>query len=284
MWFTPVSPAPRSSIRPDLRSPIVGENSEKHSRFIDQANQSVDCLNVISSNRLVGRLIRTGQDMKFRSLAVAGGLLLVLCLTGPIAKANLIVNGGFEDPVLGPGVFYQNEATSFSGWTVAPNNVDIVNPTVGWGAPAAEGNQVLDLVGFGATGGIASTSFATTINTKYFFGFAYANNLGFPGASASYNVYDASNTSLLGGTVTHSSSQTGNLNWNFVTGTFIADSTTSNLQFTEIVGGNNGGILLDAVEVSAVPEPSTWAMLIVGFLGVGFMAYRRNNKAMMRFA
>jgi hypothetical protein len=222
--------------------------------------------------------------MKFKSLAVAGGVLSVLCLTGPIAKANLIVNGGFEQPVLGTGVFFQNETTSFLGWTVAPNNVDIVNPTVGWGAPAAEGNQVLDLVGYGATGGIASTSFATTIGTKYFFGFAYANNLGFPGASASYNVFDASNNSLLGGTVSHSTSVTGNLNWNFVTSSFVADSTTSNLQFTEILGGNNAGILLDAVEVSAVPEPSTWAMMILGFLGVGFMAYRRNNKAMMRFA
>jgi hypothetical protein len=31
-------------------------------------------------------------------------------------------------------------------------------------------------------------------------------------------------------------------------------------------------------EVSAVPEPSTWAMLILGFAGVGFMAYRRKSK------
>jgi hypothetical protein len=29
---------------------------------------------------------------------------------------------------------------------------------------------------------------------------------------------------------------------------------------------------------SAVPEPSTWAMLILGFAGVGFMAYRRSRK------
>ncbi|MES2193446.1 MAG: PEPxxWA-CTERM sorting domain-containing protein [Pseudomonadota bacterium] len=27
----------------------------------------------------------------------------------------------------------------------------------------------------------------------------------------------------------------------------------------------------------AVPEPSTWAMMILGFAGVGFMAYRRKN-------
>lgn len=28
--------------------------------------------------------------------------------------------------------------------------------------------------------------------------------------------------------------------------------------------------------ISAVPEPSTWAMMIFGFLGVGFLAYRRS--------
>jgi len=31
------------------------------------------------------------------------------------------------------------------------------------------------------------------------------------------------------------------------------------------------------VNVAAVPEPSTWAMMILGFAGVGFMAYRRKQ-------
>jgi PEP-CTERM motif len=30
--------------------------------------------------------------------------------------------------------------------------------------------------------------------------------------------------------------------------------------------------------VGAVPEPSTWAMLLLGFAGIGFMAYRRKPK------
>jgi hypothetical protein len=30
--------------------------------------------------------------------------------------------------------------------------------------------------------------------------------------------------------------------------------------------------------VSAVPEPTTWAMMILGFAGVGFVAYRRKSK------
>jgi hypothetical protein len=38
------------------------------------------------------------------------------------------------------------------------------------------------------------------------------------------------------------------------------------------------------VNVAAVPEPSTWAMMILGFAGLGFMAYRRKNKHSFRFA
>jgi hypothetical protein len=30
--------------------------------------------------------------------------------------------------------------------------------------------------------------------------------------------------------------------------------------------------------VSAVPEPSTWTMMILGFAGLGFLAYRRNDQ------
>jgi hypothetical protein len=30
-------------------------------------------------------------------------------------------------------------------------------------------------------------------------------------------------------------------------------------------------------EIAAVPEPSTWAMMILGFCGLGFMVYRRRN-------
>jgi hypothetical protein len=30
--------------------------------------------------------------------------------------------------------------------------------------------------------------------------------------------------------------------------------------------------------VAPVPEASTWAMMVLGFMGVGFLAYRRKNK------
>lgn len=34
----------------------------------------------------------------------------------------------------------------------------------------------------------------------------------------------------------------------------------------------------DFAVTAAVPEPSTWAMMILGFAGVGFMAYRRKSR------
>jgi PEP-CTERM motif len=31
--------------------------------------------------------------------------------------------------------------------------------------------------------------------------------------------------------------------------------------------------------VTAIPEPSTWAMLLIGFAGIGFAAYRRRTQS-----
>jgi hypothetical protein len=37
----------------------------------------------------------------------------------------------------------------------------------------------------------------------------------------------------------------------------------------------------DNVALKAVPEPSTWAMMILGFAGIGAMTYRRRKSAML---
>jgi hypothetical protein len=58
-------------------------------------------------------------------------------------------------------------------------------------------------------------------------------------------------------------------------------SHTGNGLFTNGLQLDQPTLTLSAV----VPEPSTWAMMILGFAGVGFMAYRRRNKpAMLRVA
>ena len=64
--------------------------------------------------------------------------------------------------------------------------------------------------------------------------------------------------------------QTGTNNaWFFTPGGAAAYSTPS-----VIYESSSGG----AVLASAVPEPSTWAMMLLGFAGIGFMAYRRKSK------
>jgi hypothetical protein len=52
------------------------------------------------------------------------------------------------------------------------------------------------------------------------------------------------------------------------------DGGCSNCYFGEIA-------VLSIPSVSGVPEPSTWAMMILGFAGVGFMAYRRKSKPVL---
>jgi hypothetical protein len=45
----------------------------------------------------------------------------------------------------------------------------------------------------------------------------------------------------------------------------------------------NGTTVYDFEVTQAVPEPSTWAMMILGFAGVGFLAYRRKqNSTLLR--
>ena len=47
----------------------------------------------------------------------------------------------------------------------------------------------------------------------------------------------------------------------------------------EIYTDNAGAYTIVITQLaSAVPEPSTWAMMILGFAGIGFMAYRRKSK------
>jgi hypothetical protein len=72
--------------------------------------------------------------------------------------------------------------------------------------------------------------------------------------------------------------------------TFGAGQTYSGAQFNlYYVEGNGAPAILDVNIKSPnlttdVPEPSTWAMMILGFFGVGVMAYRRKSKHTLRFA
>jgi hypothetical protein len=67
----------------------------------------------------------------------------------------------------------------------------------------------------------------------------------------------------------------------------LADAGSGPYSLTEkyTITANGTGSTLSTINMSAVPEPSTWAMMILGFIGVGFMAYRRTDRqAGFRFA
>jgi hypothetical protein len=46
-------------------------------------------------------------------------------------------------------------------------------------------------------------------------------------------------------------------------------------------GGGPNGLGLVQLAAAAVPEPSTWAMMILGFAGIGAVTYRRRKSAML---
>jgi hypothetical protein len=64
----------------------------------------------------------------------------------------------------------------------------------------------------------------------------------------------------------------------FITG---ANTLTFTVENIGLSGGNPTGLDVDFLtsNVSAVPEPATWLMMILGFAGVGFLGYRRQTKA-----
>lgn len=70
----------------------------------------------------------------------------------------------------------------------------------------------------------------------------------------------------------------------FTTYTFSFTTTGGVLSFQDSGPAGNEGNLLDNVVLSAVPEPSTWALMIAGFTVVGFGLRRRAPARMARFA
>jgi hypothetical protein len=59
----------------------------------------------------------------------------------------------------------------------------------------------------------------------------------------------------------------------------------SGTHYVDIILENGGDPMISvAFLASAVPEPSTWAMMILGFCGLGFMAYRRKSKPALMVA
>ena len=211
--------------------------------------------------------------MMHRFLALT--VIAAFALVGQ-AKADLVVDGGFEVPSSGASVQTFNAGTTIGGgFTVNSGSVDVVASSF---FPAFAGNQSLDLDG--SNSGSISQTLATTAGTSYTLSFEYSNNpfvvLGAT-ALATATVSVGGTTSLF----THSGATTANMNYTLFTESFVASSTSTVLTFTSLdPSTSNGGIVLDAVSVNAatVPEPSSLALVGLGSI-LALARFRGRNAA-----
>jgi hypothetical protein len=210
---------------------------------------------------------------------VAGVLgFAAIATAAPVqAGTNLLVNGDFENTGFGGTTGYYNVGPSGSGadhavpadfgWSVPVNNVDIVANGAYGPALADGGAYSLDLVGYGSTGEIEQ-SIDTVAGKTYTLSLEYAANHGVANPTAAVLV----NGQTLG-------SLTGGATWTQFSATFTGTGAPMTVAFDETYGANNGGVFLDNISVAAVPEPATWAMLILGLGLTGVMLRRRNGLA-----
>jgi len=193
--------------------------------------------------------------------------------------------------------------------TITTNDVSVFN-TDTTGRSTIGFNGILTCSGFGCfkgfqplvQGGITFSSSAPFVNVtsgSYYTPTSFAGDF----ITNSYPPGGTSNvlTISLGSSVTafgldfstfNGSAATFTLNNGFVSSPIVTLSTPfgstqfegfiSSIPFSTIslsIPSTDGWIVLDVTTaVSAVPEPSTWAMMILGFTGLGVMAYRRKSK------
>jgi choice-of-anchor C domain-containing protein len=215
-------------------------------------------------------------------LAFAG-----LALTPSIAFATpAIINGSFEAPGA-PGSFSTLSAgdTSITGWTVGGGGIDYIGNY--W--TASNGNSSLDLNGFNP-GSISQTLTGLTVGAKYQISFDMAGN---PDGNPTNKSLDVALDGITAYSATFdvSGHSNGAMGWATNTFDFTATGTSQLLAFVSTTTQDSGngtypfafGPALDNVNLtqlaqsapSPVPEPATWAMLLLGLFGIGFAATRR---------
>ena len=189
------------------------------------------------------------------------------------ASAISITNGSFElganIPAGGFITVPALNSTSITGWTVGGAGVDYIGTY--W--QAADGVRSIDLSALSA--GSISQSLQTVIGQTYKVSFALAGNPdGGQGTKVAITSISGSLPDVEFFTVGAANTRA-NMLWENFTYTFKAFDTTSVLTFASATR-TAFGPAIDNVSISAVPEPETWALMILGMGLVGVSARRRS--------
>jgi hypothetical protein len=194
------------------------------------------------------------------------GLLTALALTAPASAA--VVNIGFEQGSLtgwtavGEVAVDSAAAAAFSGTFSA-----LVTADTSHNAPSSSLSQVFNL-----NAGETITFYAQFTGEQ-------KNKDGLDTASVSINLFGQPAAIVASWVLpTHDGQQP----WQTI---LFTASSAGSYEFRALVDnvGNASGqstLRIDGFQTipSAVPEPSTWAMMILGFAALGFIAYRRSRK------
>lgn len=207
-------------------------------------------------------------------------LLVGLCLGAVLCRGQLIVNGDFESPVLGSNLNFSG-AISFTGWagqsTGGSGNAGLV---VGenFGLAPLDGNQAFSFNGNDpAAGTYIEQTIATTIGAEYTVTFHLARSNSLSGTlEARFVAYGAGDGELVNSFHYPAAVNT----WQQNTATFVADSTSTRLRWTDTSTSNpTADLFIDGVSasVSAIPEPGTYAAWAGALALVGVVWNRRRR-------
>ena len=215
--------------------------------------------------------------MKYPALA-ATIVAVSLAALASTAGATTIINGSFEQGPNGSGfVELGGGSTAIPGWTVAGNSIDYI--TTYW--QAADGSRSLDLSG--SDSGSVFQTLATTAGQKYTVTFDMAGNPDGAPVTKELSVDAGAGTAQDYAFDTTGATHNA-MGWTPETYTFTASGASTVLTFTDLNNGSPYGAALDNVAIS-VPEPATWAMMLlgVGLIGGGLrMARRKDSVALIQ--